>query len=273
MPGKNRELIHRLCPMCKFDNTNEKQMINNLLYCLKCCLSCGFVYLEKVPSYEILQSDFSWQKSWRDEKARRIAKEPTLHKFEGILHNLVSRMLKKDKLAAGVNHYIQRGRVLYAGCGVGHRVLNWSDDIIPYGIEIEPESAQRANEIFLPRGGGVICKSVYEGIDEFENGFFDGVVLCSYLEHEYQPVEVLNKIRLKVHLHNILIIKVPNYSSVNRWIRGEKWCGYRFPEHVNYFTPLTLVRTVEMAGFSVKRFNTFDRLPTSDNMWLIAKAK
>lgn len=103
MPGKNRELIHRLCPMCKFDNTNEKQMIDNLLYCLKCCLRCGFVYLEKVPSYEILQSDFSWQKSWRDEKARRIAKEPTLHKFEGILHNLVSRMLKRDKLAAGVN--------------------------------------------------------------------------------------------------------------------------------------------------------------------------
>jgi hypothetical protein len=67
-----------------------------------------------------------------------------------------------------------------------------------------------------------------------------------------------------------LILKMPNYASVNRRVRGARWCGYRFPDHVNYFTPASLQAMVRAAGLEVVRMRAVDRLPTSDNMWLVA---
>jgi hypothetical protein len=69
-----------------------------------------------------------------------------------------------------------------------------------------------------------------------------------------------------------IIIKVPNYDSWNRRLRGAKWCGFRFPDHVNYFTPETMTRLVKKAGMRVVRFGMGDRMPTSDNMWLVVES-
>jgi hypothetical protein len=60
---------------------------------------------------------------------------------------------------------------------------------------------------------------------------------------------------------------------VNRIVRGNKWCGFRFPDHVNQFTPKTLLRMVRDANYKVVKFNFFDYLPTSDNMWMVIKPK
>ena len=68
-----------------------------------------------------------------------------------------------------------------------------------------------------------------------------------------------------------MIVKVPNYASFNRRIRGRRWCGYRFPEHVNYFTPDTLTAMLEQCGFAIERCNLSDRFPLNDNLWVIAR--
>jgi hypothetical protein len=47
---------------------------------------------------------------------------------------------------------------------------------------------------------------------------------------------------------------------------GGRWCGFRYPEHLNYFTPETLRTMAAKAGFRIS-FGLAGRLPTSDNMW------
>jgi len=64
---------------------------------------------------------------------------------------------------------------------------------------------------------------------------------------------------------------VPNYACWNRRLQGAGWPGFRFPEHVNYFTPTTIRQLIDRAGLQVARFNLLDRLPTSDNLWLVAR--
>jgi hypothetical protein len=49
---------------------------------------------------------------------------------------------------------------------------------------------------------------------------------------------------------------------------GPRWCGFRHPDHLNYFTPLTLGRMAAKAGFRIS-FGLTGRLPTSDNMWAL----
>ena len=54
-------------------------------------------------------------------------------------------------------------------------------------------------------------------------------------------------------------------------IRRDNWCGYRFPDHVNYFTPESLQKIVKKLGFEVAQFGLFDRLIFSDNMYIVLK--
>jgi hypothetical protein len=68
----------------------------------------------------------------------------------------------------------------------------------------------------------------------------------------------------------VVIVKMPNYASINRHVTGRKWCGFRLPDHVNYYTPRTLVALAARAGFKVS-FGLLGRQPLSDNMWAVLR--
>jgi hypothetical protein len=61
-------------------------------------------------------------------------------------------------------------------------------------------------------------------------------------------------------------MKTPNYASLNRRLMGMRWSGFRFPDHVNYFTPATLRELARRAGFST-HYGPTDRNPISDSLW------
>lgn len=67
------------------------------------------------------------------------------------------------------------------------------------------------------------------------------------------------------------VINVPNYASLNRQIIGARWCGLRFSDHVNYFTPRTLSRFVTETGLRAQEFGPIFGLPRSDNIWMVAR--
>jgi hypothetical protein len=46
---------------------------------------------------------------------------------------------------------------------------------------------------------------------------------------------------------------------------GRKWCGFRYPDHLNYFTPASLRSMAAKAGFAI-HFRYRHWLPTNDNM-------
>ncbi len=112
--------------------------------------------------------------------------------------------------------------------------------------------------------------SAIDGLAAIDEGTVSGIIMRSFLEHEAQPADLLARALRALRPGGAAIIKVPNYASVNRRVLGQRWCGFRFPGHVNYFTPATLRDMVEAAGFRVVRFGLFDRFYLSDNMWMVA---
>ncbi len=144
------------------------------------------------------------------------------------------------------------------------------ESYIPYGIEISQELSQIASKRFTARGGDVIQGDALTGLSQASQGKFSGVIMTSYLEHEVHPREALLLALKVLRTDGKLIIKVPNYGSWNRYLRGEQWCGFRFPDHVNYFTPRLLVKLLNETGYETLQFNLSDHLPTSDNMWIVA---
>ena len=111
-----------------------------------------------------------------------------------------------------------------------------------------------------------------EGLASIPDDSVSGVVMRSFLEHEARPATLLREVARTLNGQGCSIIKVPNYASLNRRVMGSRWCGFRFPGHVNYFTPKSLRNMVEGAGLRVVDFGWLDHFALSDNMWLVARS-
>lgn len=253
----------RFCPLCKESNYNRELFYNSKPWKLVQC-QCSFIYMPEVPIYERMKNEFSWERNFEEEESISLKKK---------IRRKVKALIKRDKLKYLLDHYVEEGNVLDIGCGSGAKFENISNDFIPYGIDISEESAKKANLLFEKRGGKAICAPSTKVLDEFGNNKFSGAILRSYLEHEHEPFEVLKNLRFTLKDRARVIIKVPNYDSINRKIRKEKWCGFHFPDHVNHFTPKTLLKMVKDTNYDVIKFNFLDYLPTSDNMWMVIKPR
>ena len=93
-----------------------------------------------------------------------------------------------------------------------------------------------------------------------------GAMLIGYLEHEYYPRESLTQLRQVVAEDAVVVVKMPNYASINRRVMGLRWSGFRFPDHVNYYTPATLREMARRAGFTT-HYGWSDTNPVSDSLW------
>jgi len=248
------------------------------------CLESGLVFLENPPGYESLHSELAWEVTWQREADKRAADEPTLYAMSTAAKNFRHRVLKRNKVADLATAIVSRSpsaqiRMLDLGCGEGQLLGTLMDRLgadvrgrcQPYGVEISNELARRSQAALAPYGGRCVHASALEGLASFEAGFFDLIVMSSFLEHEIQPLPLLREAARTLRDGGSVLIKVPNYASWNRVLRGTRWCGYRWPDHVNYFTPRTLAAAARAAGLQVQRMNLFDRFALSDSLYAVLR--
>jgi len=272
-PSQNR-LIERNCPLCACDNHSQPPLAySQEPWRIKACTACGMTYLENAPIYEELSETYAWEKTSVAEEVRRRKTRKVSKSISTGFKLFRQRVLKRDKLFDWLKAYIPPGAVVDIGCGGGAILNRLPDGYVPYGVEISRALAAQAHEFAKTYGGDVVHASAVEGTEKFADDLFTGALLSAFLEHEIQPVKLLKNLRSKLKPGAPVIIKVPNYGSLNRHVRGAQWCGFRFPDHVNYFTPKTLSSCVEKAGLEVARFTFTDHLPVSDNMWMLARRK
>ena len=262
----------RVCPLCGRDNTAAApHHYSRHIWLLKRCSECGMLYLENPPAYASLEDELAWEKTYTAESHARRKRNWLLYHAGRAPKALWQRLFKRDKLIYWVRRYFTVGPILDVGCAGGHTFERLPTDFIPYGIEISAELSRSAQQRFASRGGHVVQSDAISGLRRFDAGFFNGVVMTSFLEHEMDPRGALDAAGRVLHPRGRLIVKVPNYASWNRVVRGRLWCGFRFPDHVNYFTPRLLGSLLELTGFKLLRFGISEHLPTSDNMWALAE--
>lgn len=253
------------------------------------CLETGMVFLENPPDYSRLVEEFAWEKTYEEEKERRRQEEPVVSFASNLSKSARQKLQKRERIERVAfrtlcRMYQERGTdepitMVDVGCGTGEKLCRISQyfeeknavRVNPVGIEISAELARETNERLVPLGGRCIHSAAIDGLDSMADGEADMVIFCSYLEHEMQPLEVLKAVARKIRKGGYVVIKVPNYGCWNRYFRQKRWCGFRYPDHVNYFTPQTLTRMIESSGLKLWKMNFYDRLPTNDNVWAIAK--
>lgn len=96
----------------------------------------------------------------------------------------------------------------------------------------------------------------------------DVITMWHYLEHDYDPLSTLKKLKAIAQEKTTMIIEVPNYASESRKRYGEHWAGYHTPRHTFLFSPDNLTRLLQKAGWSSVQVNTFGTLDPYVLYWM-----
>jgi len=141
-----------------------------------------------------------------------------------------------------------RKRLLDVGCGSGayllrQRARGWRC----VGVEPSPDAVRAARSYGL---------DVYEGEIPglvLTEGPFDVIVLMASLGCMSAPLATLRTLRTMLADGGLLIVSAHNAGSNAARVLGEDWQGWDLPRNLNHFTPDTLRRMIELAGFGPVR--------------------
>ncbi|MCB1064045.1 MAG: class I SAM-dependent methyltransferase [Verrucomicrobiae bacterium] len=262
-------LLLRVCPFCFTDNSSEKRLpLGPKKWPLKTCGSCGFTYLERAAAYVEMEENLAWEKTSQQETERRAVEEPTISAVSTAAKKFRAEKIKRDKLGDLINQQVSgEGAVVDIGCANGRALKALSDRFPVAGVEISKALAAKARKN-VPQANIVQADAV-SGLRQLEENSCACVIMSSFLEHEIEPRLLLAETLRVLRPGGVSIIKVPNYGCLNRRFRKKKWCGFRFPDHVNYFTPRSIVAMATTTGFDLRRFRLQDHHPFSDNLWIV----
>lgn len=265
--------VERVCPLCGVDNHHTPPLAESRSpWRLKQCGQCTLVYLENALPVQELERNANWSDAFLTERRARLEREPVLGRCSRWFKTVRRSMLPRRNRAMWLlEAYSATGPVLEVGCGNGRLLQRFPEQFEPWGIEVDAQGVEVAREVVAPRHGTIIQADALSGLASVAPQFFSGALLHAYLEHETRPQPVLRHVWRVLRPGGAVVIKVPNFASWNRRWRGRNWCGFRFPEHVNYFTPGTLRQLLVQTGFEIMQLSWWDRFPLSDNLWLVAR--
>lgn len=161
-----------------------------------------------------------------------------------------ARLKQFEDLVARLEGYVgSPGRLLDFGCGAGFFVemaqkAGWD----AYGVDLGPWAAVAASRraVFNIRSGEL--QSV-----GFQPSWFDVITCMDVVEHLASPVSTMQIIRRYLRPGGVLLVQVPNYASLTIRLACDDFRLNEPPQHVNYFTPRTLHRLLELTGFECLR--------------------
>jgi SAM-dependent methyltransferase len=146
---------------------------------------------------------------------------------------------------------LQGGVALDIGCGDGPSMRKFRDAGFA-AVGIEPDPDARRNAIAAQVG------EVYDGTGEelpvaLEGRQFDVVLMSHMLEHCLEPAIVLRNAHRVLRRNGILVVEVPNNEVLGFSRFRALWPWTDVPRHLHFFTPKSLHRLLEAAGFTVSR--------------------
>src|SRR5438270_567967 len=233
------------------------------------CAACDQVFLDRLPPQHEFTDERAWEVSSVAHAVQRKRDYPILVALQKATRWRMHTTKRQPKTTLA--SHVRPGPVVEVGCAAGVNLLPPPAGLVPHGVEISKSLAAAAGAAFRPFGGTCVQAPAIEGLATFPRGFFHGALLIGYIEHEFLPREALMALRAALADDAVVVVKTPSFASLNRRLMGMRWSGFRFPDHVNYFTPRTLSELARRTGFRTQ-YGFGDRNPTSDSLWGLLRA-
>ncbi len=140
--------------------------------------------------------------------------------------------------------YKQSGALLDLGCSSGAFLESLKGDSWTlYGIEMSTAVAERAS---ARTGAEVFVGDILNA--PFPKESFDVITCFDVLEHLYEPLQVMTKVREWLKPGGIFYVQVPNVDSAEARVFGSYWHGLELPRHLFHYSPASLTFLAASAG-------------------------
>lgn len=252
------ELSRQLCLIC--GNNNVRVVAKANQFEVTKCNACGAVFLHPLPTKEELQLYFS------NNYIDNVRKRGYVSDNGGPSNQYVEFMSPliewKKRL---IKTYSHGSKILHIGCSFGLELFSLKQegwDV--FGCEPGVEFSQYAREIL-----GMPIKTAFleDCYNEYEDGFFDVIVVSHVLHMISDPMNLLNKAKQKLKDGGIIYIEVPNHLQsyrakmvgVLRKAKGQEPVNPFGMPFTYYFTTEALRRMLVNLSFDIPLLYTSNR--------------
>ena len=230
----NKLMKHRVCPICKEDNTKLLLSLEKFQFFSdstipkqvdineKQCKSCGAIYLNPCYSNEGFSVLFEEAgMSYGSSEGRPFEQVEWLNNYE----------LLEDGY-----------KILDIGCGVGDFLISLPLNIKKVGVDIDNASIEKARE----KNNDI--EFICSGFDDFTyDGDIDVITMYHVLEHLANPLETLQNLYKLSNQKTKLVVEVPiiengNTNDIN---------GFFSVQHLTHFSRNSLKNILAKSGWNI----------------------
>jgi len=199
------------------------------------CNECGLLNINPLPN----------------ERTLSLAYPPAYHAYHS-QPNALARIMKKKYWEEKARRYSKlvskTARILDAGCSRGDLLFELKEKGFKrvQGIDFSNDAVERAQSMGL--------NVIKAELTDLANSkyTFDLIIMINFIEHVYNPLEIMNCCNEMLKPGGIVVGETPNISSWDFNIFGKHWGGYHTPRHLHLFNKNTITLLGNLGGFSVK---------------------
>jgi 2-polyprenyl-3-methyl-5-hydroxy-6-metoxy-1,4-benzoquinol methylase len=208
----------RACALCGADDPSP--LFEKAGWAFVACRACGLVSLDPLPTPAELAAHH--EASYRDGGYAGFAAAEA-----------VRTGIAEDRLAR-LRPLVPDGRWLDVGCSTGAFVAAAvRAGLAAEGLEVSSVAVEAA------RARGLTVPAAPLAV----------VTAFDVIEHLPDPVGFARRVRPWLEPGGLLALTLPNIASPTARLMGRHWFYYAAPDHVHYFTPATIRRLLETAGY------------------------
>jgi SAM-dependent methyltransferase len=229
------------CPACRNDSAvhflraPDRFHGRKDVYRLVRCLHCGLVRLSDPPAPKEMGIHYGSEYHASIEQSGE--------------RDLLKRWKAQRKRVMSLK---SGGSILDIGCSSGAFLQTLKGEPWKlHGIEISELEAARAR---TQAGAEVFVGDPLDAPYSPES--FDVITCFHLLEHVYQPLELLKKVREWLKPGGLLYVILPNVDAWEARIFGSYWYGLELPRHLFHFSPTTLGQIAESGQLYTVRLTT-----------------
>lgn len=228
-----------ICPICKSDVFTQWGQVD--VYKIMTCDSCGVGITSPFPTKDELSLT-----------------NTAMYKIEERVQAYMTRKKYFEKryraFLADIKKLVSKGRLLDVGCNLG--LFLWvaqSEGFEVTGVELNTECAEYGREHF-----SLTIHSSYLEELRFPDASFDVITLFDVLEHVPDIHGFLNEVRRILRNNGLLVLQSPNLGSLMADLTKSGWHWLTPPDHLYHFTPQSIQRLLQDAGFRVQKLETWE---------------
>ena len=115
-----------------------------------------------------------------------------------------------------------------------------------YGVDVSANAIEAAKAKDLKQ---LWCQDIFDA--QLPNTRFDLITFWQSFEHLSEPLQALKKVAAFLKRDGMIFVSVPNIDSLEARMSLKSWFGLDLPRHHFLYSPGTLKRLLEAAGFKV----------------------